>query len=238
MKLNKYTILKTILPLLLASFQPAQATGSGGYWLDHYPWEREIVGIEYVSVQPKGSESIASIAGHAFVRLIDTGPAAENWTIGFTVDVYDENGNARPMGALSGLGVYKPYPLTIEIRPLQQIGDHYARFQNRTMKRFAVPMTPEQRQQFVARVKELWTQDMDPIGIGKYRFLTQNCTTEISKLFYHVFGKHPFLRPKRDREDKVVPAHFPHELGEYGLVLPQIGTVTAETTDKLDYETN
>ena len=103
MKLNKYTILKTILPLLLASFQPAQATGSGGYWLDHYPWEREIVGIEYVSVQPKGSESIASIAGHAFVRLIDTGPAAENWTIGFTVDVYDENGNARPMGALSGL---------------------------------------------------------------------------------------------------------------------------------------
>ncbi len=206
------------------------------------PWERELVGLELLLVQPVfkrviGVERspdvplpkpIEGSLGHVFLRLVDAGPSAQQLAVGVGawMDV-DGDGVDDPSrigkGLFGGLdrlfGTHIGYDLRLQVLPLAQVAGDYARHEARWLRRYPLPTTTDERAALQAVLARAW-QDSEAHALGSYSFFSENCATELSELLNEVLLG-------RAREFNFTHT-LPRKYRRRGFLLRAVATVTPE----------
>jgi hypothetical protein len=204
------------------------------------PWEREIAGVELLIVQPvigrvlylqrrpdvRWPAPVEGAIGHVALRLIDDGPVEQQWTVMMSAYM-DRTGDGvdDPTNVITG--IFGGYDLKLVVQPLPELARTYAYEHERWMRRYVLPMTPEQIDLLLVLVRDA-SEHSEAHTLGGYYFFGENCSTEITQLLdVALLGK--------DRELNY-PFTLPRKYRKRGRVTPPVHTVTPDETKSGDIE--
>lgn len=198
------------------------------------PWEREVTGVELLVMQPilgrilylqrrpdvRWPAPIEGAIGHVGLRLVDDGPVGEQLAV-MMYAYMDVDGDGVNDPTNVWRGVFGGYDLRLVVAPLPEVARSYAVDGDRWIRRFLLPMTPEEIDTLMEVLREASAKS-EAHELGTYRFFTENCATELTQLLdVALLGK--------DRELNY-PYTLPRKYRHRGRITPAVPTVTPEET--------